>query len=187
MTNEDIKAALISAKPVPIILTEEEEAEVVEAVFGGDRVVANNYKKQATKLFQDALDTRVNRILDEARHLLEQREEQLTDLQEIALALLKDKIIERMTPRLSMSQREKVKSYAVSWEFDVLGADPFGEFGMRVEKFARDCFPRPAPRSTGIDELTVEGAYVIDAADPAVEQAVNFSQWLNGRRGNGRG
>ena len=34
MTNEDIKAALKSAEPVQIELTEEEEAEVIETVFG---------------------------------------------------------------------------------------------------------------------------------------------------------
>jgi hypothetical protein len=166
---------------VQIVLSEEEEAEVVETVFGGDAVVANNYKQQATQIFQDALDVRVNRILDEARTLIEQIEQQQDDLQNIALALLKDKIIERMTPRLSLLQREKLKSYAVSWEVDLLGsADPFEEFGMKVEKFANDMFPRRVASPTWNDELTSIDEYVIEAAEPDVEQAVHFSHWLNG-------
>ena len=182
MTNEDIRAALKGAEPVRIELTEKEEAKVIEAVFGGDRTVAEDLKSKATLLFQEALDRRLHQILDEARLLLKQREEQLSDLQHIALELLKDKIIERMTPRLSLLQREKLKSYAVSWEVDLLGAaDPFGEFGMRVEKFANDMLPRRAASSLWNDEVSGIDEYVIEAADPSVEQAVHFSYWLNGR------
>ena len=182
MTKEEIKAALTSAQPVKIILTEEEEAETINVVFGGDRATADEYKAKAITVFQEALDSRLDQILEEARLLLEQREEQLADLQNIALDLLKDKIIERMTPRLSLLQREKLKSYAVSWEVDLLGAaDPFGEFGMRVEKFANDMFRRPLASPTWIDELNGIDEYVIEAADPSVEQAVHFSHWLNGR------
>jgi hypothetical protein len=148
------------------VLSEQEEAEAIETVFGGDPVVADNYKQQATQIFQAALDVRVNRILDEARVLIEQIEQEQDDLQNIALDLLKDKIIERMTPRLSMTQREKLKSYAVSWEVDLLGADPFGEFGMKVEKFANEMFPRRVASPTWLDEPIGIDEYVIEAAEP---------------------
>jgi hypothetical protein len=182
MTNEEIRSALKSAEPVRIELTEKEEAEAIEVAFGGDRAVGEKYKVQITTLFQEALDRRVAPILNEARMLIEQIEQQQDDLQNIALALLKDKIIERMTPRLSLLQRETLKSYAVSWEVDLLGsADPFEEFGMKVEKFANDMFPRRVASSTWNDEPSGIDEYVIEATDPDVEQAVHFSHWVNGR------
>lgn len=186
MTNEDIRSALKSAEPVRIELTEKEEAEAIEVAFGGDRAAGEKYKVQITTLFQEALDRRVDQILDEARLLIEQIEQEQDDLQNIALALLKDKIIERMTPRLSLLQREKLKSYAVSWEVDLLGAaDPFEEFGMKVEKFANDMFPRRVASPTWNDELSGIDEYVIEATDPDVEQAVHFSHWLKGGRNDG--
>ena len=181
MTNEDIRAALKGAEPVPIELTEKEEAKVIEAVFGGDRTVAEDLKSQATILFQEALDRRLHQILDEARVLLEQREEQLADLQHIALELLKDKIIERMTPRLSLLQRERLKSHSLSWDIDLNCADPFGEFGLKVERYANDLFPRRVVSSSSFDEPSGIDEYVIEAADPSVEQAVHFSHWLGGK------
>ena len=135
MTKEDIKAALVSARPIKIVLSEEEETEVANFVFG-DRTVGTDSKDAAIKLFQETLDSRLDRILEEVRLLLEQREEQLADLQQIAIELLKDKIIERMTPRLSLLQRQKLKSQALLWDIDLNCADAVGEFGMRVEKYA---------------------------------------------------
>ena len=181
MTKEDIKAALMSTRPIKIVLTEEEEVEVANFVFG-DRTVGTDSKDAAIKLFQETLDIRVDRILEEVRLLLEQREEQLADLQQIALELLKDKIIERMTPRLSLLQRQKLKSQALLWDIDLNCADVFGEFGMKVEKYANDFFPRRAPGPTGIDGTADADVYVIEGNDPAVEHAVHFSEWLNGRR-----
>ena len=180
MTNEDIKAALISTKPVDIVLTEEEEAEVIDVVFGGDRTASDDYKAKATTLFQEALNRRMNDIVEEARLLLEQREEQQADLQHIALELLKDKIVEKMTPGLSLLQRDKLKSHALSWDFDLLCADPFKEFGMRVETFAKDLFPRRVASPTWSDEPSGIEEYVIEATDPSVEHAVQFSKWLTG-------
>ena len=66
MTKEEIKAALTSAAPVQMALSEEEEAEAIDVVFGGDRTVAAKYKARATTIFQEALDRRVDQILDEA-------------------------------------------------------------------------------------------------------------------------